>query len=258
MKKLTFYSGILALGISVGAGIARYHHYKNDPDFFSKVLFDLRGEEPLIEKYRRNRNTLSELLLYGNVNSFKQELEKEAKFFKDYSLKKAILEHNVKKCDINEFLKCDAARVFNAYLDNREDFLREKLQRGYFLDAWIIAQQLGIDKRKIPPLSQEYKIQFDIDPIIEHWPLQQQNKREYENEIIIGDIVKRRQREWIMILACKLESIKELKGKDVLELYGETKKNIMEKARQRYREIKYMQDILSQEEMRYVEKIVED
>ncbi len=258
MKKLAFCSGALALTISVGAGIVRYHHYANDPDFLSRVLFDLRGEEPLIEKYRRNRGTLSELLLYGDIDSFKKELEKEAKFFKNYSLKRYISDYNIEKHEINEFFRFDTAKVFKAYLDNQEGFLREKLQRGYFLDAWILAQQLGIDKRKTALLFQKHEVQYNVDPIIEHRPLQQQNKQKYESEIIIEDIVKRRQREWLMILAWTLEGIKELEGEDVLRLYGETKKNIMRKAKQRYQQTKDAKNLLSQEEIQYIENLVED
>ena len=101
-------------------------------------------------------------------------------------------------------------------------------------------------------------MQYNVDPIIEHRPLQQQNKQKYESEIIIEDIVKRRQREWLMILAWTLEGIKELEGEDVLRLYGETKKNIMRKAKQRYQQTKDAKNLLSQEEIQYIENLVED
>ena len=258
MEKLTFYSGLLALGISVGAGAAKYNSYANDSDLWKKVLFDLKCEAPLINKYKRAGHNLSDFLLYGDVKAFEHELEKEAGFFSNYSIKKTVSDFDIEKHKIHEFFAFDAAKVFKAYLDSPKDFLREKLQRGYFLDAWIISQQLEIDERKRNLLFQKHQMQYDIEFVIEHWPLPQQNELAYEREIIIEDIVKQRKREWLMILACTLESIKESEGNNVLKMYGETKKWLMKKARQRYQETKDISTLLSKEEIQHLEEIIED
>lgn len=221
----------LALGVAgsvIGTASMLYRDYLDDPDLLAKVQYDLGIKRPELErKHLRSphirNNDLYSLLIKGNLDEFKSELEKEASVFAivyntDRS-KNPLFEINMKY----QILGFADNATFLAYLKGNHAFMKASLERGFFLDSAIAALLERLEQEKIKLLLEKADIQLchTNNPLtildFPNMPIPEIEKH------LFRDLLFRT--EW---------ELSKFDRKTALEKYGETKKMILQQAKKRY------------------------
>lgn len=242
-KTITLTTGIVAAGISLGAGISAYRDYFDDPDLIPKIVFDISGkvEEEKLVLTKVHPNKLYEYV-QRNDDSFKKELEKESRFFSQAY-------HVGKQNELDPLSRqipyfADREH-FLAYLLGNRVFLKKSLERGHFLDAAIAAYQLGIEKSRVEMLLEKADIQmYKTGSALQFLNVSKMEKPKLEELAM---------KEQLIFMSNEIREIQQRSSARVLNQFGETKKRVIDLAEKRYREFveKYSDGLTQREREEY-------
>src|SRR3989344_435791 len=210
-------AGILALGVSIAAALESYKDYLNDPDLFAKVTFDILGKsqrEPSCE------NKLFEL--FSNKDpTFQRELENETQ----HLLKKYKIDLDKRWENQNDTRFRDADH-FLSYMKGGPKFLKKSFDKGYFLDAAIIARHQGLNSNQTNLLLEKSYIQTYLTRSFLH-----DSKLNNLEGKFLEDFT---EREWIRQMFNELKIMKKMSNKEILSKYGDTKKHLFSMIEKKY------------------------
>ncbi len=254
--KATLCSGILAAGILGAAGITKCQDYIKDPDIWKKVMHDLTAT-PTMMAYSRNahENRLYGLLMHSSYEEFKEELEKESKWFsREYATdtRKEMFPFGRRKLGFEDY------ETLMAYLKGNTPFLKESLKRGYFLDAFVLAYQLNLDPLKSFLLLKNGNIQtyYTGEPLQIEMEDSIESKKKEEIVAKTGlSLEKVMVRTWLSRLSDHFYEPKRWGSENTLEVLGETKKRLFSLARKRYQKaVQKYPTLLEKQEIQTLEK----
>ena len=231
MKKMsTIAAGIVAVTTLLATPITLYRDYLADPDLLERIVFDFKGEkvkEKSVITVTHQNNLYK--LLEENDTAFKEELEKESKFFsRAYHLE--FKGKNQFYDPISDQLsQFGDNKHFIAYLKSEKQFLKKSLEIGHFLDAALMANKIGYEKSKVDRLLSKKEIQtYKTGGPTEILSLDDMKESELESLM---------RKLWFLDIINEIHRIEEIAGKTTLERYGETRRIIKNLAQKKYREL---------------------
>lgn len=205
-------TGTLAVSVAVGTFLAKYREYLGDPDLIPKVYYDISQ----ISKEKSQPDLLYTLLI-NNDSRFKSELEKRAK----------TLSKNLPEQLNNERLTIEFKdkEHFISYLQGPHQFLNKSLELGFFIDAAETAKRLELQQENIEALLNLSELQGN------QMGYSKLKKEDYPN---ISHWIPK---DWFLRFFHETYSIKQYESKRILKSYGDTKRHIIRRFRQEYRNL---------------------
>ncbi len=242
-KKTALIAGLLALGVGVSAFTAKYRAYLTDPDFWSKVQYDLTHCLDC-----KDPSVLLELFVKGNPEDFKRTLEEEIEM--KYSFKQPPAKREMGRFQKQGF---GNKEILIAYLQDNNEFIKASIKQGYYRDAAIAGHKI-YDPLKILQLLKWGEIQAQITGIPLEIRIQEESR---PTKINLEYPEKFANKEWLLRLKHDLTALKEYSPQRVIKELGETKKRIFALAKERYRSaLQKYPELMDDREKRNMDKLL--